>query len=205
MSHPLASLIGALAASTALACAGAAMAETSPAALGAGYSSADAPLGASTELEIQVRGRVAARCEVATPPGGLDRMDMGRRGQAQSAFGIDCNTPFLFRVRSEHGGFAGDGGLNGVQALAPYQVQVELGTDQGRQNLGWCDAAALSTAPSGSCAYAATAGDGGWSSRDAVAIKEAGALTLRWDAPAEGEARAGAYRDTIIIELEVRS
>lgn len=205
MPHPLASLIGAFAASAALACAGAASAEMAPGALGAGYTSADAPLGASTELEIHVRGRVSARCEVATSPTGLDRVDMGGRGQTRGVFGIDCNTPFIFRVRSEHGGFAGDAGLSGVQPLAPYQMQVELGTDQGRQNLGWCNAAALSESPTGACAFASSATEGGWSSRDAVAINETGAVTLRWDAPPEGEARAGAYRDTIIIELEVRS
>ena len=192
-------------ASTVLACAGFALAEPMSSALGAGYTAMDAPLGAPTELQVELRGRVAARCELAKPVSGLDRMDMGRGGVAEGSFGIDCNTPFIFRVKSQHGGFATDSALAGVQTLAPYQVQVQVGTDQGRQDLGWCDAASLGDAPAGACRYAASSAEGGWSSQDAVAIRETGALKLRWDGPAEGEARLGAYQDTIIIELEVRS
>lgn len=207
MSQSLASLIGALAASTALACAGSALAEPMSGDLGAGYSSVDAPLGAPTELQIKVSGRIAPRCEVGQPSRGLDAMDVGRSGVAEGVFGIDCNTPFIFRVRSASGGFASDSRLDGVQTVAPYQLQVELGTDQGRQNLGWCDAATLSavSGAAGACAFSAASAEGGWSSRDAIAIEETGTLKLRWDAPSEGQARLGAYHDTIIIELEVRS
>ena len=204
MSRPFASLIGAFVASTVLACAGSALAEPMSGDLGAGYTSIDAPLGAPTELQIKVGGRVPARCEVGQPARGLNAMDVGRSGVAEGAFGIDCNTPFIFRVRSMSGGFASDSSLQGVQTLAPYQVQVELGTDQGRQNLGWCDSASLNGS-SGACQFGASSADGGWSSQDAVAIEETGSLKLRWDAPSDGEARLGAYHDTIIIELEVRS
>ena len=207
MSRPFASLIGAFVASTVLACAGSVLAEPMSGDLGAGYTSIDAPLGAPTELQIKVGGRVPARCEVGQPARGLDAMDVGRSGVAEGAFGIDCNTPFIFRVRSMSGGFASDSSLQGVQTLAPYQVQVELGTDHGRQNLGWCDAASLSAASSvsGACQFGPASADGGWSSKTAVAIEETGSLKLRWDAPSDGEARLGAYHETIIIELEVRS
>lgn len=200
----LASLVGALAALSTLASAGAAFAEDAMA-LGAGYTAFDAPLGAAAQIQIDLRGRVAARCDLVAPLSGFDNFDMNRAGQAQGVFAIDCNTPFILRVRSERGGFASDMDIPGVEVLTPYQVSVQVGTDDGRQNLGWCDAAALSPAGGESCIYAPTAAGGGWSSGDAIAIGQSGSLALRWRDPAGENARAGAYNDTIIIELAVRS
>ena len=203
MARPFASLIGALAATGALAAAGSCLADT--AAYGSGYSASDAPLGAPTELRVDLRGRVAPRCDLTTPLTGLDGFDLNKSGQAQGAFAIDCNAPFRLRVRSERGGFGGDAQLAGVEPLAPYQMAVTVGTDAGRQDLGWCDAAALGAQASGACAYGANAPAGGWASGDAVAIQQTGAVSLRWQAPGEGQARLGAYQDVIVIELEVRS
>ena len=207
MPHPPSHrLIGALAASVGLACAGAALADPHAAAFGPGYTAADAPLGAPTELRIDLRGEVSARCEVA-PPSGLGRMNLNEAGEARSAFGIDCNTPFLLRVRSDAGGLASVGSLAGVAQLADYELAVEVGTDAGRQNLGWCDAATLGPDGAGQCAFSAQAPLGGWSSGEAVAIRETGSLTLRWEGQREDDSapRLGAYRDNIIIEVEVRS
>ena len=207
MSHFLSHwLIGALAASIGLACAGAALADPNAAAFGPGYTAADAPLGDPTELRIDLRGEVSARCEVA-PPSGLGRMNLNEAGEVRGAFGIVCNTPFLLRVRSDAGGLASVGALAGVAQLADYELAVEVGTDAGRQDLGWCDAAALGPDAAGPCAYSAQAPLGGWSSGEAVAIRETGSLTLRWDGQRQDASapRLGAYRDNIIIEVEVRS
>ena len=205
MSRPFATLIGAYAAMTVLACAGAAAAEQPGLALGAGYTSIDAPLGAPTQLKVDLQGRVQSRCELVAPLADLSGMDMNSGGSVQGAFAIDCNTPFILRVRSERGGFATDAAIPGVELLAPYQVGVQLGTDSGNQNLGWCDAASLAPEGSGSCDYSATSPAGGWSSGEAVAIDQTGEIRLRWDRPAAGQARFGNYNDTITIELEVRS
>lgn len=198
--------IAALAAVYALGCASGAYADpASLAALGAGYSAIDAPLGAPAELHIDLHGQVAPRCELTAPLAGFGDFDMNHRGAAQGAIAVDCNTPFLLRVRSQHGGFASDAALSGAQAVAPYQVALQVGTDRGRQDLGWCDSAALAAHAATDCPYAADGAHGGWSSGDAVAIGQTAALSLRWDAPGEGQARLGAYADTIVIELEVRS
>lgn len=208
MSQSLASLIGALAATAMLVAAGAVSAEPSGAdamAMGAGYTAFDAPLGSPTELRIDLKGRVAARCDLTTPPAPMSRMALDRAGEARSAFAIDCNAPFILRVRSGQGGFASVDPTPGIETLLPYQVAVAVGTDAGQQNLGWCDAADLAAAASGGCAYSAAAASGGWSSGEATAIDQTGALRLRWDDKTTGAPLLGDYRDTIVIELEVRS
>ncbi len=199
-----ASLTGALVASVGLAWTGAAWAEPlNAAALGAGYTAADAPLGAPTELRIDLRGEVPARCEV-TPPTGIGHIRLNEAGEARGAFDIDCNTPFLLRVRSENGGLAAVRPLHGVAERADYRLAVELGTDQGRQDLGWCRSPELAPDAGGSCAFGAGA-NGGWSSGEATAIDQSGVLRLRWDGQDAGPPRLGAYQDNIVIEVEVRS
>lgn len=203
-----ASLIGALAAAALLAGSGAAFAETLPGAnalaMGAGYTAMDAPLGSPTELRIDLTGRVAARCELVAPPAAMQQLRLDRAGESRAAFAIDCNTPFNLKVRSSRGGFANARPTPGVEALAPYQVSVAVNTDAGRQDLGWCDAAALKAEESG-CAFAGAAGAQGWSSGDATAIDQTGELRLRWRGQDDETPLLGAYGDTITIELEVRS
>ena len=205
MSQSLAKLIGALVASAGLAWTGAAVAEPfNAAALGAGYSSADAPLGAPTELRIDLRGQVSARCEVV-PPSALGRIQLNDAGEVSGAFGIDCNTPFILRVKSANGGMASVQPLYGVAPMADYQLGVEVGTDQGRRDLGWCASAELAPDAAGACAFGATSPLGGWSSGDAIAIRQSGEIHLRWDGQDDGAPRLGAYQDNIVIEVEVRS
>ncbi|MBI1405007.1 MAG: hypothetical protein GC145_02650 [Caulobacter sp.] len=206
MSRFPAALIGALSATTLLAWSGAASAETIAAgdlaAMGSGYSSADAPLGQPVELAIDLKGRIPARCEVTSPPAGLSSMSLLRPGSDASAFGIDCNAPFILRVRSASGGFAAlDPGPGGA-LLKPYDLSVSLGTDAGRRNLGWCSSATLTDSAAAGCDFAPSAG---WSSGEATAIRQTGALRVRWTGSANEAPLVGDYRDTIVIELEVRS
>ena len=208
MSQSLASLIGALAATTMLAWSGAASAENIGAdllALGSGYTVSDAPLGAPTELRIDLTGRVASRCDLVAPPAAMSRLAVTQAGESQSAFTIDCNAPFILRVRSGQGGFASVDPTPGIETMVPYELSVAVETDAGRQDLGWCDAAALTDTAAAGCAFAANAAERGWSSGDATAIDRTGALRLRWDKTTSEAPLLGAYRDTIIIELEVRS
>ena len=82
-----------------------------------------------------------------------------------------------------------------------YQVRFQVGTDAGPLE----SACAASALRHGGCAlYGPTAGAGGLSSGDAIAIDEAGALTIDWAAPTE-VLTAGAYSDTLTIVLEARS
>lgn len=210
MSLSLIKLTGAVAVSAGLAWAGAAWAEPqdpgAPTAMapGAGYTADDAPLGAATELRIDLRGRVAARCEV-TPPQDLGRILLNDAGEARGAFGIDCNTPFLLRVRSENGGMAAVQDLAGIAPKADYSLGVELGASDGRHDLGWCASADLAPDAAGTCAFGGSGAQAGWSSGEAIAIRQSGALRLRWDGQGQGAPRLGAYQDNIVIEVEVRS
>lgn len=207
MPRTLASLIGAFSATTVLAGAGVAFAEPAAhvGAVGAGYTSLDAPLGAPSELRIDLKGRVEARCDLVAPPvlGGV--LSVQRAGQAEAGFKIDCNTPFILRVRSAEGGFASINPTPGIEPLAPYELSVAVNTDEGLQDLGWCAAAALTAEVQSGCGYAPGAAGRGWSSGDATAINQTGSVRLRWNETTNGAPLLGDYRDTIVIELEVRS
>lgn len=178
--------------------------ELGVAALGSGYTSADAPLGAPSELRIDLKGEVSARCRMASPPMlAADRLDFNRHGDATALFGLDCNAPFLLRVRSGEGGFVADHSLEGVARRIPYEISVDVDTDAGMNALGWCRADQLSDQQGSGCAFG---GGQGWSSGDATAIDRSGKMNLRWKAPGANEDPAlGRYRDTITVELAVRA
>ncbi|MBN8551632.1 MAG: hypothetical protein J0L52_01895 [Caulobacterales bacterium] len=205
MPRPFNKLIACLVTATAVSWAGSALAADPLAALGGGYTAGDAPLGEPTELHIDLRGEVAPRCDLVTPPVFGGRLDFNRAGAIQSAFRIDCNTPFTLRVRSRHGAFASTDPTPGVAEATPYEVGVEVGTDSGRQNLGWCASTMLSEDGSAACGFGPAATDRGWSSQDAIAIDQSGTIRVRWDAPDADAPRLGSYSDIIVIQLEVRA
>lgn len=177
--------------------------EVSVAAMGPGYTAHDAPLGEATELRIDLRGEVSARCRMASPPVLADRLDFNRSGDAEASFGLDCNSPFSLRVHSREGGFMAENVREGVARLIPYEVAVAIETDSGLRSLGWCDADQLTDLAAGTCDFGSAEG---WSSGQATAIDRSGTLTLRWSDPAEAADPAlGRYRDTIVVELAVRS
>ena len=172
------------------------------AAIGPGYSAAGAPLGAPTELQIELRGEVPARCRVTTAPAFGGRIDFNKAGDVQSQFGLDCNAPFLLSVRSGQGGFASQGVQAGAASLLPYETAVDVDTDSGTNALGWCQSSQLTDSAAAQCAF----GPNGWSSGDATAINRTASLRVRWAGPTNGEAPvAGEYRDTIVVNVAVRS
>jgi len=178
-------------------------AEVSVPALGAGYTAHDAPLGDPTELRIDLRGEVPARCRLASPPVLGRQLNFNRAGDVEARFGLDCNTPFSLRVRSGEGAFVTEDPREGVAPRIAYDVAIAIDTDAGLNPLGWCGADQLTDQPQGACVFGA--GDG-WSSGDATAIDRTGTMRLRWNAPGEGdEPVLGRYRDTIVVELAVRA
>lgn len=170
--------------------------------IGPGYSAAGATLGAPTELQIQLRGEVHARCRMTAPPSLSGRIDFNRAGNAQSRFGLDCNAPFLLSITSGHGGFASQSSLEGVAPVIRYEMAVDVDTDSGMNALGWCQSAQLTDDAGTQCAF----GPQGWSSGDATAINRTASLSVRWNAPTEHDAPVlGQYRDTIVVNVAVRS
>jgi hypothetical protein len=177
-------------------------AEPDASALGSGYTASDAPLGAPTELRIDLRGTVAPRCRMTSAPTLARQPDLTREGEMQAQFGLDCNTPFRLRVHSGEGGFSAQDPHDGNARLIPYEIAVAVDTDSGANALGWCGADQLAD-QGGSCAFGS---HDGWSSGDATAINRTGTVQLRWAAPQQASALPpGRYRDTIVVELAVRS
>lgn len=183
--------------------ASASAADASVSALGAGYTAHDAPLGDPTELRIDLRGEVPARCRMASPPVLGQQLDFNRAGDVEARFGLDCNAPFSLRVRSDEGAFVNDRPAEGIAPRVGYDVAIAVDTDAGPNTLGWCGADQLTDQPRGGCIFGT--GDG-WSSGDATAIDRTGTMRLRWNAPGKGDDPVlGRYRDTIVVELAVRA
>jgi hypothetical protein len=183
--------------------ANASAAELGVAALGSGYTASDAPLGAPSELTVDLRGEVPARCRLASPPVLGQRLDFNHAGDVQARFGLDCNAPFQLRIRSGEGAFVTDHARQGIASRIAYDLSVDVDTDEGLSALGWCRADQLTDRETGGCAFGS--GDG-WSSGDATAIEKTGTMRLRWSAPREGDEPVyGRYRDTIVVELAVRA
>lgn len=171
-------------------------------AYGPGYTAFDAPLGAPSELTIELLGTVTPRCRMASAPVPAP-LDLNAGGENRSSFTLDCNAPFRMRVRSEQGGLHAETAREGIAQTVAYDIGLTVGTDQGQRQLGWCSAADLGEGASAQCPFGQ---GGGWSSDAAVAIGEAGTMALRWANPADAARPAlGKYRDTIVIELAVRS
>lgn len=176
--------------------------DESVAAFGPGYSAQGAPIGPPTELQIELHGEVPARCRMTSAPVLAGKLDFNRSGNTRSRFGLDCNSPFVFAVRSGHGGFASQGMNAAIAQLIPYEIAVNIDTDSGMSALGWCRSGQLTDRSDAQCAF----GPQGWSSGDATAIKRMGDVSVRWSAPSEGAAPAlGEYRDTIVVDVMVRS
>ena len=186
-----------------LAAPGAALAgDANVAAFGAGYSAHDAPLGAPSELRIDLVGTVTPRCRMANAPVPAP-LNLNGGGETQTSFTLDCNAPFRMRVHSDHGGMLAETQREGIAQVVPYDVAFTVGTDQGARPLGWCTAEQLVDVARAHCPFGFGSG---WSSDHAVAINETGTLGLRWSNPQEAaEPALGRYRDTIVIELSVNS
>ena len=197
-------IVGSLACLAMVGLAADAVASSDAAGAGPGYSSADAPLGEAVELAVDIRGRVAARCELVAPPQFTGDFNLNRDGEMRSPFQIDCNAPFEMRVRSDSGGLAALEESVGAATLVPAAISVDLGTDAGTQVLGWCQSDQLSQGGVG-CAFG---GEQKWSSGNDTAINRSGVLRMQWrgseSQPGERPAY-GRYRDTIVIEVGARS
>lgn len=171
------------------------------AALGAA-SPALAENGPADSLTLGVTGEVIERCGFKTAPAAsLSLGDLGQAGSAVLPLVVDCNTGFRVRMTSANGSLAAQRPSDVFGNRLDYQVRFQVDTDAGSLE----SACAASTLRHGGCAlYGPTAGAGGLSSGDAIAIDEAGALTIDWAAPS-GILTAGAYSDTLTIVLEARS
>ena len=204
MIRPLASLIGAYVLSAACMSAGVVVAEgVSGASVETGYTTLDAPLGAPVELRIDLVGTIASRCDLTSSDLVLDRVDLMQAGEMRAGFRLDCNAPFTLRVRSREGAFVNSAPAPGIRASADYELAVDVTTDGGRRDLGWCDAADLVGGASGSCVFAPQGG--GWSSGEDTAIDKVGTVRLRWTDENRSAPLFGDYRDTITIELKARA
>lgn len=171
------------------------------AALGAA-SPVSAENGPADSLTLGVTGEVQQRCGFKTPPAAsLSIGDLDRSGSAVLPLVVDCNTGFRVRMTSANGSLAAQRPSAVFGNRLDYRVRFQVGTDAGPLEAA-CAASALNH---GGCAlYGPTAGSGGLSSGNAIAIEESGALTIDWAAPSE-ILTAGAWSDTLTIVLEARS
>ncbi|MBX2805255.1 MAG: hypothetical protein KTR19_04715 [Hyphomicrobiales bacterium] len=159
------------------------------------------PVAMSDSVQIKLRGRVTPRCGLA---GMADTfaLDGGsavnRQDRVSVGFTINCNTPFIYSVRSSGAGAmklarasASDG--RAVPAI-PYRIQIKIPTDDGDLLQAECDGDRL-RAGSGlnGCIL---------DSSDAVAIGQRGEVAVimlksKWF-------QSGDYEENLQITLSVK-
>ncbi len=170
---------------------------------GSGYTALDAPLGSPVELEVEIVGSIAARCEMTSSALLVGDVDLKSSGETRADFGLNCNAPFTVQLRSQSGAFVNAAPPQGILDRAAYEVSVDVVTDNGRRELGWCDAEALAASAKAGCAFSPQ--NGGWSSGEETAIGKSGTVRLRWNDNDRSAPLFGDYRDQITIELKVRA
>jgi spore coat protein U-like protein len=169
---------------------------------------------APTSVSIEVTATVAERCGLAPAgPTEFKGLDTTQATLLRYDFNIDCNTPFKIGVSSAHGALrmAGAPGTSpllpdGFAADKPYDVALNVNTDEGRMAPAPCSSRDLVSAASG-CSFFSTMPGQGLSSGTATALGKTGSVEVRWPGDRQGEVRraAGEYGDTITVVIGIRT
>ena len=152
-----------------------------------------APSLAGDAVSIVLQGEVDPECRMSGIASVVDLGQITKTGSRVFNFGIHCNSPFRYTLRSQQGGFRnGDHALirSGFTALIPYSVRVSIPTDAGGV-LDICD----STQISGTATTCTTSDSG-----NGIAIEQTGSLTLSWSIAQEPV--AGTFADILTFSVQ---
>jgi hypothetical protein len=149
-------------------------------------------------VQIELRGSIAPQCAFQDIAAGLDLgpfQHTGEAGQKRLDFRISCNAPFAYSLSSEQGAMrreSGAAGASGLLTELPYQVALNILTDDGGSLMKTCASGELG-APGGGCQ-----GQSG----DKTAIDKDASLTVSWG-PSAGPLAAGRYLSNLNVVLSI--
>lgn len=134
-----------------------------------------------------------ARCGISNIASRLDLGRLDQPGRTTLNFTIDCNAPFGYAITSKHGaliaGGAANAGDRSVPAI-PYEITTSIPTTDGLVLSDTCGSASL-RAGAQACDFS--------TSGNAIALREAAALTVAWHGA--GAVPAGRYEDALTLTL----
>lgn len=150
----------------------------------------------SDQVQIELRGNIAPRCDLTGAASSLDLgtlPETGAQGQKQLQFELSCNAPFTYQLSSEHGVMrheSASADASGFTTEFPYRAVLTILTDSGSTLNLDCASSQLGE-PAGACAGA---------SGEDTAIGKDAALTVSWG-PLAGPLVAGQYADDLHISI----
>ncbi len=147
---------------------------------------------AAGPVSIELQGQIKTECRLTAVAPTVDLVQMTKSGTRTVDFGLYCNAPFRYAVRSREGGLRNSGHTivrAPFTALIPYVLRVSILTDAGGIS-DTCGSAQLTGG--GSCAIS--------DSGQGIAIAQTGSLAFSWSVPQE--LLAGDYADVVTLSLQ---
>ncbi|HLI67508.1 MAG TPA: hypothetical protein VKU90_14190 [Caulobacteraceae bacterium] len=163
------------------------------------------------KLTVDVKARIAARCGFrGDQDDHTGAQDLTVAHTLVIPFQLDCNTPFVIGVKSQHGAFAADRTPDGsgFAFTKAYRLSLDIGTNGQALTPAACDSTALTApgAPGAACAFYGAKPGQGLSSGKLISIDRPSSMSLSWDGQGAGPRNvAGRYSDTITITVSART
>jgi hypothetical protein len=145
-------------------------------------------------VSIELRGEIEPECRLDDAGSIIALGQLAPIGSHVVNFGIHCNVPFSYSVRSQQGGLrnsvTAEAAPPGFTNLVQYSLSILIPTDAGPIS-DFCDSGQLSQDPP-ACPFA-TSGQG-------IAIAETGSLTFSWST--DNVLVAGPYTDVVTLDVQ---
>ena len=163
--------------------------------------------GAPDQVNIDVRGRVAQRCQFMAGAAPATTAQVAMAGGAATVvpFRVYCNTGFTVNVSSQNGGLLTDGArlpqsslAAGFHDIARYTARFDLGRDDGSSLSETCTSQQLHDGAH--CTMAEPAG----LTSSVPAMNQSGKLTIRMAEVDPVHMVAGTYSDTVTINVQAK-
>jgi hypothetical protein len=144
-------------------------------------------------VSIELRGEIESECRLNDIGTVIELGQLEPTGSHVVTFGVHCNIPFSYSVRSAQGGLrnsiAAETPPPGFTTLVHYSVGILIPTDAG-PIADLCDSSQLTQDPP-ACPFT-TSGQG-------IAIAETGSLTFSWST--DNVLVAGPYTDVVTFDV----
>jgi len=157
-----------------------------------GVALSTAPSFAGDNISIELQGEIEPQCRLSNVATHVQLGHITPAGSHAVNFGIHCNAPFRYTIRSQEGGLRHSGQplvRVGFTGLIPYALRITIPTDTGGIS-DLCDSSQLSG--DGACAFS--------HSGNGIALAQTAALIFSWSL--SQEPIAGSYADVITISVQ---
>jgi hypothetical protein len=166
--------------------------------LGTGLAHASPPEAPGNVVKIAVTGEIQPSCASSIVTGTLNVGDIAKAGSAKVSFTVDCNTPFQYSMRSEHGAMrletAEKSAARRDASRVPYDVTVKIPLSHGGEIVDACSSANLRHHNAG-CTFS--------DSGRKIAVNQTAEMQISW-LSSQQQLGAGQYSDRLTFVVSAR-